>query len=267
MVLDLHMPRLDGWSVLRTLQGNLRHRELPVILLSAHDGDVDALKAARAGARAYLKKSGHARDLLASAELLTRPRRELEQRLKAGEPCTVESASVGVCWLLATLGEAHRTGVLELEDQLGRYELRVRSGEVEGVAAQQGSLRSMGATAFDALVASRGSGLFTPQEPSRASGGVWLSTMLSESAHRRTERSRQALRELASRPERLVVNDELSSLFGRSASVDELNVLSALRERRGLGAVSEASGVPAEDVEDIVHHLLWRGVVALAVED
>ena len=223
LVLDLHMPRLDGWSVLRTLQGHLRHRELPVILLSAHDGDVDALKAARAGARAYLKKSGHARDLLAWAELLTRPRRELERKLSSGEPCSVEAASVGVCWLLSTLGEAHRTGVLELEDQLGRYELRVRGGEVEGVAAQQGSLRSMGSMAFDALVGSRGAGVFTPQQPGRQgppADAVRLSTMLSESSHRRTERSRQALRELAARPERLVVNDELSSLFGRSASVD-----------------------------------------------
>ncbi len=44
-------------------------------------------------------------------------------------------------------------------------------------------------------------------------------------------------------------------------------MLSALREHRGLAAVSQAAGVSPEDVEDIVHHLLWRGVVSLGVDE
>ncbi len=264
MVLDLHMPRLDGWSVLRTLQGHPRHRELPVVLLSAHDSDVDALKAARAGARAYLKKSGHVKDLLASVDLLTRPRRDLLVRLRRAEPCAIETLAVGTGWLLSTLAAQGRTGLLELEDQLGRYELRLREGRVVDVVTQQGSLRSMGANAFDALASSRGSGQFTPSTPSPSpSAAPTLERMLSESTQRSSERARVALTQLALQPERLVVHDELGALYGRAASVDELNVLSALRQRRSLDALTDVTQLSQPDVEDIVHHLLWRGVVAL----
>ena len=266
MLLDLHMPRLDGWSALRTLQSDLRNRELPVVLYSAHDSDVDALKAARAGARAYLKKSGSVKDVLTAVELLTRPRRLVLDALAADQVAIVEAPAVGLFWFLSMLSARGATGLLELEDELGRYEVRVEEGRVAMMLAQQGSLRVQGPMALDAIVTARGRGTFTPAPPT----GVFarapaLAAVLAEAISRRGESTRWALKELAARPERLVVHEELGALYGRSASVEELNVLNALRERRSLDELTREARTDRSDVEDILQHLLWRGVVAAEV--
>lgn len=264
MLLDLHMPRLDGWSALRTLQSDLRNRELPVVLWSAHEGDVDALKAARAGARAYLKKSGHVKDLLTAVELLTRPRRLVIDALDAGREVEVVAASVGMFWFLATLGARQATGVLVLEDELGRYELQLEVGRVVQLVAQQGSLRAQGMMALDSIVTSRGRGTFSPTPTSTSTElteAPELEPLLAEAVSRRSEFTRAALKELALRPERLVVHEELGALFGKSASLDELNVLNGLRERRSLEALTHAARSEMAEVEDILQHLLWRGIV------
>jgi DNA-binding response OmpR family regulator len=266
MLLDLHLPRLDGWSVLRTLQSDLRNRELPVVLYSAHDSDVDALKAARAGARAYLKKSGNGKDVLTAVELLTRPRRLALEALAAGQITAVEAPAVGLFWFLSVLSARAATGLLELEDELGRYEVRVEGGRVAMIVAQQGSLRVQGPMALDAIVTARGRGTFTPgAQTGGFADAPELAAVLQEAVSRRGESTRWALKELAARPERLVVHEELGALYGRSATVDELCVLNALRERRSLDELTAESHTGPSDVEDILQHLLWRGVVAAAI--
>jgi hypothetical protein len=175
---------------------------------------------------------------------------------------------VGKHWLLSTLAAKASTGLLELEDSLGRYELKLDRGGVVEVVAQQGSFRASGAFAFDALMASRSAGRWTPgvSQPGPTIFPL-LGTLLAESGVRRAERSRALQHELVSRPERLEVHDELGALYGQGASVDELNVLSALRARPGFSQLMEDTHLEQAEVEDIVHHLLWRGVVTVAVED
>src|SRR5437016_3053187 len=56
MLLDLEMPRMDGWTVLRLIRDHADHAELPVILLTA-TVDKECVARARAlGVREYLLK-------------------------------------------------------------------------------------------------------------------------------------------------------------------------------------------------------------------
>ena len=47
VLLDVMMPRLDGWGVLSDLR---RRRDMPVIMMTALDQDIDKLQAMRMGA-------------------------------------------------------------------------------------------------------------------------------------------------------------------------------------------------------------------------
>ena len=57
IVLDLQMPKLDGWGAIRELRGNAKTADIPVIILTGHDLK-DYLKhsATAEGAASYLMK-------------------------------------------------------------------------------------------------------------------------------------------------------------------------------------------------------------------
>ena len=54
--LDVMMPGMDGFSVLRRIRADERFRDLPVIMLTAKAGEHDHLRAFKDGADAYLTK-------------------------------------------------------------------------------------------------------------------------------------------------------------------------------------------------------------------
>lgn len=54
--LDLKMPRVDGWEVLRALQLDERTRAIPVVVLSASDREEDVRASYRLGANSFLVK-------------------------------------------------------------------------------------------------------------------------------------------------------------------------------------------------------------------
>jgi DNA-binding response OmpR family regulator len=56
VVLDLHMPRLDGRAVLAHLRGHERHASLPVIVLTSDDGPETEVLLMDAGADDYICK-------------------------------------------------------------------------------------------------------------------------------------------------------------------------------------------------------------------
>jgi DNA-binding response OmpR family regulator len=55
-LLDVMMPRRDGWDVLRELRAGITGREVKVIMLTALAGDRDITKGFDLGADAYLTK-------------------------------------------------------------------------------------------------------------------------------------------------------------------------------------------------------------------
>ena len=65
-VLDVRMPRMDGYSALVQLKQNSETKRIPVIMMSASIGDRQA--ALDAGARFFLDKPYHGKTLLAAVE-------------------------------------------------------------------------------------------------------------------------------------------------------------------------------------------------------
>ncbi len=263
VVADLDLPRLDGWGLLRALRSDVGTREIAVMVLSAHDGMVDTLKAARAGARAYLKKSGRSKELLDTLSLLVAPRARVWNALAARSEVKVELRSVGPLWFVRTLAELDCMGRLELEDAMGRYELRVSQGHLVDAAAQTGSLRVQGRTALEAIITSRGEGRFVFEKSEPPKGSRWLYEMIDECAEGMRKEEARRLHEAATNPGRLYLNDELATLFSWVANVNELKVLDAVRAAPdSLDALAANVGLPVCDVEPALAELLRRGVLS-----
>jgi DNA-binding response OmpR family regulator len=62
LLLDLGLPGKDGWTVLRELRRSLQ--KLPVIIVTARDGESDRLESIEQGANDYLAKPFRFNDLL-----------------------------------------------------------------------------------------------------------------------------------------------------------------------------------------------------------
>jgi len=64
IILDLIMPKMDGYTVLRHLRKRAATAQTPVIILSGRTGVVDRLKGRLAGAGVYLPKPFHQQTIL-----------------------------------------------------------------------------------------------------------------------------------------------------------------------------------------------------------
>jgi len=75
MVLDLMMPRRDGFSVLRELRADGRIAELPVVVVTATFGLSERLYATELGAADYVTKPFELDDLVNRVKVLLSPTR------------------------------------------------------------------------------------------------------------------------------------------------------------------------------------------------
>ncbi|MDD3726076.1 MAG: response regulator [Candidatus Ratteibacteria bacterium] len=64
VILDVVMPVMDGWEVLRRIKSGLRSRRVPVIMLTAKNADQDKLKGYDFGADFYVTKPYNIKKLL-----------------------------------------------------------------------------------------------------------------------------------------------------------------------------------------------------------
>lgn len=63
LILDVGLPRMDGWEVLDRIRGDLRTRELKVLVLTAHAQEETRERADKGGADAFLTKPFRPDDL------------------------------------------------------------------------------------------------------------------------------------------------------------------------------------------------------------
>ena len=69
-VLDVMMPKLDGFEVTRRLRADERTRRIPVILLTARAQDADVQQGFEAGADDYLRKPFSPQELRARVQAI-----------------------------------------------------------------------------------------------------------------------------------------------------------------------------------------------------
>lgn len=76
VVLDLMLPKLDGWEVCKRIRAN---SDLPILMLTARDEDIDKIVGLELGADDYMTKPFNPRELVARVKAIlrrTEPRRE-----------------------------------------------------------------------------------------------------------------------------------------------------------------------------------------------
>ena len=73
VLLDVRMPYVDGWQVLSEVRAR---GQTPVIMVTAHDQDIDKLMALRIGADDYVVKPFEPRELVARVRSILRRREE-----------------------------------------------------------------------------------------------------------------------------------------------------------------------------------------------
>ncbi len=68
ILLDIMMPDMDGYEVCRQLKKNEKTAQIPIIFLSALDGEIDKVKAFDLGGVDYITKPFHVKEVLARVE-------------------------------------------------------------------------------------------------------------------------------------------------------------------------------------------------------
>ncbi|RLC74651.1 MAG: DNA-binding response regulator, partial [Chloroflexi bacterium] len=72
MVLDLMLPEVDGWEVCRRVRAGSAAPDLPIIMLTARDDDVDKIVGLELGADDYVTKPFNPRELVARVKTILR---------------------------------------------------------------------------------------------------------------------------------------------------------------------------------------------------
>lgn len=80
VVLDIMMPEVDGWEVLRQLRGDPKTEQLPVIIVTAKTQDNDVIRGWELGADEYLIKPFNPLLLVEVAQIVLE--RSYEERLE-----------------------------------------------------------------------------------------------------------------------------------------------------------------------------------------
>jgi two-component system, chemotaxis family, chemotaxis protein CheY len=71
VIVDINMPKMDGYTMIRAVRGDPAVRRLPAVFVSTEAGEKDAILAYEAGANFYLVKPVVPADLTEVARLMT----------------------------------------------------------------------------------------------------------------------------------------------------------------------------------------------------
>ena len=132
MVLDLMLPKIDGWQVCRRVRSE---SDLPIIMLTARDDDIDKIVGLELGADDYLTKPFNPRELVARVKAILR-------RTAPARPALAAALHVGD----VTIDEARRTvtiGEREVDLRTKEFDLLMTLAENEGIVLSREKLLDM----------------------------------------------------------------------------------------------------------------------------
>lgn len=79
ILLDAHMPELDGYEVCRRLKQSLAYRHIPVVLLTPHDAPIDPVRGLEAGADEFIAIPAAAMELQARVRTMLRVKAQYDE--------------------------------------------------------------------------------------------------------------------------------------------------------------------------------------------
>jgi len=154
ILLDIRMPGLDGFEVLRRVKAHPTVHDLPVLLLSGSTGPDERIKGLAQGAVDFISKPFQREELLARVRShleLSRLRRNLEDRVRA----QTEELLLANSQLQAELAERQR-----LEEHLRQGEKLEAIGRLAGGALTTSTTSSAGSRGMRKC-----SGSISPSQP------------------------------------------------------------------------------------------------------
>ena len=107
VILDIMMPRVDGWMTLMDIRNNPATADLPIIMLSAKTQELAKILAFKQGVQQYVTKPFSIMELSARVESLARGRRRLAAEVSA--PAETEFRKIAV-------RKGGRTVLLNMDD-------------------------------------------------------------------------------------------------------------------------------------------------------
>jgi len=82
VILDIMMPKLDGWEVLKNIRNDSHYKDIPIIMLTALDSEQKQVSGLKFGADDYIVKPFALPNLLARIEALLRRSHWVENKPK-----------------------------------------------------------------------------------------------------------------------------------------------------------------------------------------
>ncbi|KAF0221703.1 MAG: response regulator [Geobacteraceae bacterium] len=82
ILLDIHLPKMDGYDVCRTLKMEEKTREIPILFITSMDSALERVKGFEAGAEDYVVKPFYLEELLARVKVHLALRRAKQQAVE-----------------------------------------------------------------------------------------------------------------------------------------------------------------------------------------
>jgi DNA-binding NarL/FixJ family response regulator len=135
-LMDLQMPEMNGLDTIIAIRGEFP--EARIIVLTTYAGDVQALRALKAGARAYLLKDSLHKELLATIRAVQAGRKSMSPEIsfQLAEHATDEALSPAEVRVLRLIAEGNANK--EIAAQLSTSEDTVK-GQVRNILSKLGA--------------------------------------------------------------------------------------------------------------------------------
>ncbi|MCI0370210.1 MAG: response regulator [candidate division NC10 bacterium] len=267
ILLDVMMPKIDGFEVAKILKENPRTASIPIIFLTALSQVKDKVRGLQLGAEDYVTKPFHFDELLVRVRKVLR-KSEAEKSEKGGGGLAAVKGKLrdmSLVNLIQFLELEKKTGVLSIVSESRSGHLYFQEGKI--VNAVQGTLRGEGAVYrllnwTDGDFELESLGTTPPSGPARITMGN--QTLIMEGLRRLDETARLA-KNLPPLSTRLKVSPRLRQVLADKKLAPDLERFLRLFDgNRDIQAVIEESGLDELKALENVHKLYSKGMLETA---
>ncbi len=134
LVLDLMLPGADGWEVCRRVRAGSAAPDLPIVMLTARDDDVDKIVGLELGADDYVTKPFNPRELVARVKAILR---RSKRTVRTGAPVRVGDVTIDPARHQVTIAEQ----AVELRPK--EFDLLLTLAEHQGIVLSREQLLNL----------------------------------------------------------------------------------------------------------------------------